>query len=113
MGVYIGSTLYIGRRIGMHIRDFKAARNRKEKGEKKRRCNTLHIDFWSRRPGIRDFWLVFRQLETRDDNDKEELAFLLNILEMYAMLLFRTLPLQILREPCRRALKRTPIYGPA
>jgi hypothetical protein len=81
----------------MHIRDFKAARNRKQKGKKKRRRNTLHIDFWSRRPEIRDFGLVFGQLETRDHNDEEELAFLLNILEMYGMLLFRTLPLQILR----------------
>jgi hypothetical protein len=104
IGVYIGSALYIGPRIRMHIRDFKAARNRK----KKRRRNTLHIDFWSRRPGIRDFWLVFGQLKTRDDND-EELAFLLNnILEMYAMLLFRTLPLQILRGNLPKGSKTNP-----
>jgi hypothetical protein len=108
IGVYIGSALYIGPRIGMHIRDFKAARNRKKKGKKKRRRNTLHIDFWSRRPGIRDFWLVFGQLKTRDDNDKEELAFLLNILEMYAMLLFRTLPLQILRGNLPKGSKTNP-----
>jgi hypothetical protein len=52
--------------------------------------------------------LVFGQLETRDNDDKEELAFLLNILEMYAMLLFRTLPLQILRGNLPKGSKMNP-----
>jgi hypothetical protein len=93
--VYIGSSFRIGSRIKEHIEDLNAAKKHKKKGKKlerkKRRLNTIHINFWSRRPGIRDFWLVFGQLETQDDDDKE-LEFFLNILEMYAMLLFRTLP---------------------
>jgi hypothetical protein len=98
--VYIGSSLCIGLRIKEHIENLNAAKKHKKKGKKlereKRRLNAIHINFWSRRPGIRDFWLVFGQLETRDHDDNEELAFFLNILEMYAMLLFRTLPPQIL-----------------
>jgi Uri superfamily endonuclease len=91
IGVYIGSSFRIGPRIKEHIEDLNAAKKHK----KKRHLNTIHIDFWSRRPGIRDFWLVFGQLETRDDDDKEELAFFSS--ERY---LFKSYG-----ETCRKALQ--------
>ena len=57
-----------------HIEDLDAAKKHKKKGKKlkreKRHLNTVHINFWSRRSEIRDFWLVFGQLETRDNDDR-------------------------------------------
>lgn len=112
IGVYIESSLCIGSRIKDHIEDLTAAQKYKNMGEKlerkKRRFNTVQMNFWSRRPGLRDFWLVFGQLEMQEGDNKEELAVLLNILEMYAKLPFRTLPPQILRTHQRKGFKMNP-----
>ena len=86
IGVYIGSSLCIGSRIKDHIEDLTAAQKYKNMGgkleRKKRRLNTVQMNFWSRRPGLRDFWLVFGQLEMQEGDNKEDLAVLLNILEV-------------------------------
>ncbi len=112
IGVYIGSSLCIGSRIKEHIEDLIAAQKYKNMGgkleRKKRRLNTVQMNFWGRRPGLRDFWLVFGQLEMQEGDDKEEIAAILNILEMYAMLLFRTLYPQILRKHLPEGSKMNP-----
>ena len=69
---------------------------RGQRSRKSRRLGTSHINFWSQRPGIQSFWLIFGQLKRRSDGNMEEVALLLNFMEMYSMLLFRTLPVQTL-----------------
>ncbi|KAH8801790.1 hypothetical protein F5884DRAFT_527661 [Xylogone sp. PMI_703] len=100
-GVYVGSSIRISSRIKEHIEDFKAAkkykRGDKKLERKKRRLNTVHLNFWRRR-GFHNFWVVFGQLKMQEGDTKEELALLLNILKMYAMFLFRTLPPQTLQR---------------
>jgi hypothetical protein len=49
IGVYIGSSLCIGLRIKRHIEDLNAAKKHKKKEKKlerkKRRLNSIHINF--------------------------------------------------------------------
>jgi hypothetical protein len=99
VGLYVGSSLCIGARIKEHERGLAAARKRESMparlSEESRRLGTSHINFWSQRPGIRSFWLIF-ELKRRGDGNMEEVALLLNFMEMYSMLLFRKLPVQTL-----------------
>jgi hypothetical protein len=117
VGVYVGSSLHIGKRIKEHVENLTVANKFLKAGKKlerkKRRLNSLHINFWNGRPKIRDFWLVFGQLEMRGNDEKAKLAFLLNILEMFAMLILERCLLKSCGETCRKVLKYALIHGPA
>jgi hypothetical protein len=89
IGIYIGSALHVATRIKEHIRC--------RYNPKRKSSGIEHWKFWNR-PGIRDFWVVLGRF--KDDfvfKDKERLPLLLNILEIYGMLLFRTPHWSLLR----------------
>jgi hypothetical protein len=100
VGLCVGSSFCIRARIKEHGGDLAAAKKRGSMparlSSKSRRLSTSPIHFWSQRPRIQSFWLIFGQLKFRGDVNMEEVALLLNFMEMYSMLLFRTLPVQIL-----------------
>lgn len=86
VGLYVGSSLSIGARIKELERGLAAATKRRPMparlSRKNRRLGTSRIKFWSQRPGIQSFWLIFGQLERRGDSNMEEVALLLNFMEI-------------------------------
>jgi hypothetical protein len=86
IGIYIGSAKHIASRIKEH------SWPRQSQGSGKG-----HLDAW-KRLGIRDFWMVIGTLENFSSKDVGQLPMLLNIFEMYGMLLFRTLSWPLLQK---------------
>jgi hypothetical protein len=87
-GIYIGSSNEIGPRVLAHIANYKMARE-----YKKGRLNSSHIKFWNRRLQVQDLWVMFGKLDKRKGESDESRGLYLNIMEIFAMLLFRSLPL--------------------
>lgn len=95
-----GSAMVLSARIDRHhdaLKTWKLNRTIKNTRRGKKQKTFYNIEFWARQ-GIRDFWLVFGQFDPPQEGDRERTSILLNILEMYAMLCFRTLPINVLRK---------------
>lgn len=101
--VYVGSAVYVSTRIQRHIR---TRRNPKW------RSKTAHYRFWNK-PGTRDLWILMGGFKDVDFEDQECKPMLLNIFEMYGMLLFRTLNWQTLQAylPKKASAKPYPWMG--
>ena len=112
IGIYIGSSNEIGPRVLAHIADRQRAREYGEDQEKtpyeKRRLNISHIKYWNRRLHVQDLWVIFGKLDRRKGESDEDQALYLNIMEIFAMLLFRSLPPEMLAKflPKRADLRR-------
>jgi hypothetical protein len=109
IGIYVGSAYSISKRTRDHINNYKAARVQQQPETRRRRKVKVqlnqHYGFW-KSPGVEDFWLVINQFDPPRSFGKDEtktreaavyFAYLLNFTELYAVLLFRTLPPEILR----------------
>ena len=102
VGIYAGSTERLAFRVEYHVGEHEQFR-RPQKGsarkrKKKSRRQSAHRNLWARE-GYKDFWLCFVKLDfPKSAKEKDEMDVLLNILENYAAVLFRSLPWQLLRR---------------
>lgn len=100
-GVYVGSAERLAFRAEYHIGEheqFKPQKGSARKRKKKPLRQSAHQNFWARE-GYKDFWLRLVELDfPKSAKEKDEMDMLLNILEKYAAVLFRSLSRQLSRQ---------------
>jgi hypothetical protein len=102
VGIYVGSAERLAFRVEYHIGEHEALKTPQKgsarKRKKKPRRQSAHQKFWARE-GYKDFWLCFVELDfPKSAKEKDEMDVLLNILEKYAAVLFRSLPRPLLQR---------------
>jgi hypothetical protein len=111
IGIYVGQAWVLRKRISAHKRDRRRFLQRLRTGRRRTKNQnyfTAHTRFWAQK-GTHDFWLKFAQLAPLKSNDqRREKQLLLNVLEKYAALLFRTLPCERLAKDLPRGSKIDP-----
>lgn len=96
VGLYIGSSAALIIRVARHKSERKNLQKARE-WKKKQPYRSLHQNFWAKK-GYQDFWLRLSDMD-RPNNAKEifDTDVLLNVLEKYLALLFRSPQRQSLR----------------
>jgi hypothetical protein len=112
VGIYVGSADQLVVRIEGHKRAQKKDKRHQKRGGRERktqpRSQTAHQKFWARE-GYRDFWLCFAELDTpQSAKEKDDIDVILNILEKYSALLFRSLSRQLLWRALPYGVKVNP-----
>ena len=111
-GIYVGSADRLAARIGEHKKAQEKDKRRQKRGGRERktkpRSQTVHQKFWARE-GYRDFWLCFVELDPPQSAiEKDNMDVILNILEKYSVLLFRSLSQQSLQRALPHGVKVDP-----
>jgi hypothetical protein len=102
VGIYVGSAERLAFRVKYHMGEheefIRPQKGSARKRKKKPRRQSAHQKFWARE-GYKDFWLCFVELDfPKSAKEKDEMDVLLNILEKYAAIFFRSLPQQLLQR---------------
>lgn len=95
-GVYVGSARCVSARIKQHERDYQKCQRWKKpnstRSKQPKQLTSPHLKLWNRRKGVQSLWILLGHVDRRSTMGKDQAFLVLNILEMYSMLLLRTLP---------------------